>query len=60
MVSISFIISRYSLGLGNLPNTAETADNSADPRKTSAPSPSLLGKFLVDVEITVELGATLA
>ena len=50
----------YSSTVGNLPSTDEIAASSADARKTSAPSPSLLGKFLVDVDTTVELARTLA
>ena len=52
--------SRYSAGVGSLPRMAETAASSADARYTFAPLPSLLGKFLVDVETTVDFSATLA
>ena len=50
----------YSSTVGNLPSTDDIAASSADARKTLAPSPSLLGKFLVDVDTTVEFARTLA
>ena len=50
----------YSSTVGNLPRTDEIAASSAEAKKTSAPSPSLFGKFLVDVETTVEFANTLA
>ena len=46
--------------VGILPRTEHIADSSADARKTLAPSPSLFGKFLVEVETTVEFAKTLA
>ena len=39
---------------------ALTAASSAEARYTLAPLPSLLGKFLVDVETTVDFSATRA
>ena len=43
-----------------MPNIAAIAESSAEARNTFAPSPNLLGKFLVDVDTTVELAKTLA
>ena len=57
---MSLIYWWYSSTVGSLPNTAEIADNSAEAKKTFAPSPSLFGKFLVEVYITVEFANTLA
>ena len=51
---------KYSSGEGSLPSTEAIAASSAEARNTSAPSPSLLGKFLVEVETTVEFARTLA
>ena len=57
---ISSIYLWYSSTLGSLPNTDAIAESSADAKNTSAPSPNLFGKFLVDVDTTVELARTLA
>ena len=57
---MSFIKLLYSSVEGSLPRIDEIAANSADARNTSAPSPSRFGKFLVEVETTVEFGSTLA
>ena len=45
---------------GSFPRTADIADNSAEAKNTFAPSPSLFGKFLVEVDTTVELAKTRA
>ena len=57
---MSFIKLLYSSTEGSLPRIDEIAANSAEARNTSAPSPSRFGKFLVEVETTVEFGSTLA
>ena len=48
----TFVASKYSFTLGNLPNIAETVANSAEPKNTSAPLPKRFGKLRVEVEIT--------
>ena len=57
---ISFMNFKYSSGDGSFPNTEAIAASSAEAKNTSAPSPSLFGKFLVEVETTVEFAYTLA
>ena len=51
---------KYSFGEGSLPITEAIAASSAEAKNTSAPSPNLFGKFLVEVETTVEFAKTLA
>ena len=57
---ISDINSLYSSIVGIYPSVAEIAASSADARNTFAPSPSLLGKFLVEVDTTVDSASTRA
>ena len=45
---------------GKVFSKEDIAESSAEAKNTSAPSPILFGKFLVDVEITVEFARTLA
>ena len=57
---ISSMYFKYSWGEGSFPRTDDMAASSAEAKNTSAPSPNLLGKFLVEVDTTVEFANTLA